>query len=77
MDPKKVRPAQMGEFLRKYVSRKLLAMSEGEIASLITAMPQLGVGFLDGAEALAVFHHFMYDEWVAGSLNAPLARMIN
>ena len=31
VDPKKVRPIQMGEFLRKYVSRRLLALSEGEI----------------------------------------------
>ena len=33
VDPKKVRPIQMGEFLRKYVSRRLLALSEGEIAA--------------------------------------------
>ena len=29
-DPKQVRPIQMGEFLRKHVSRRLLALSEGE-----------------------------------------------
>ena len=33
VDPKKVRPIQMGEFLRKYVSRRLLALSEGETAA--------------------------------------------
>ena len=33
-DPKKARPIQMEEFLRKYVSRRLLALSEGEIAAL-------------------------------------------
>ena len=38
-----VRPIQMAEFLRKYVSRRLLALSEGEIAALITATRQLGV----------------------------------
>ena len=27
-DPKKVPPIQMGEFVRKYVSRRLLALSE-------------------------------------------------
>ena len=30
VDPKRVRPIQMGEFVRKYVSRRLLALSEGE-----------------------------------------------
>ena len=33
VDPKKVRPIQMGEFLAKYVSRRLSALSEGEIAA--------------------------------------------
>ena len=37
VDPKKVWPIQMGEFLRKYVSR-LLALSGGEIAALTAAM---------------------------------------
>ena len=56
VDPKKVRTTQMGEFLRKYVSRRLLSLSKGEIAAIMTAMRQLGVGSLDGAEALAIFH---------------------
>ena len=47
---------QMGEFLQKYVSRRLLALSEGEIAGLMTAVRQLGVGSQGGAEALAIFH---------------------
>ena len=45
-----VRPVQMGEFLRKYVSRRLLALSEGEIAALMTAMRRVGVGSQGGAE---------------------------
>ena len=32
------------DFLRKYVSRRLLALTEGEIAALTTAMRKLGVG---------------------------------
>ena len=55
VDPKTVRPFQMGEFLRKYVSRRLLALSEGEIAALTTAMRQLGVGSQGSAEALTIF----------------------
>ena len=52
VDPKKVRPIQMGEFMREYVSRRLLALSEGDIAALTTAMRQLGVGSQGGgAEA--------------------------
>ena len=53
VDPKKGRPTQIGEFLRKYVSRRLLALREGEIAAPVTAMRQLGVGFQGGAEALS------------------------
>ena len=48
-------------------------MSEGEIAALMTAMRQLGVGSQGGAEALAIFDRLTCDERVAGSLNAPLA----
>ena len=51
VDPKKVQPIQMGKFLRKYVSRRRLAFSEGEIAALTTSMRQLGVGTPGGAEA--------------------------
>ena len=75
VDPKKVRPIQMGEFLRKYVSRRLLALSEGEIAALTTSMRQIGVGTPGGAEALAIFHQLLYDEWMTGSLMGPPARI--
>ena len=37
VDIEKVRPIQMGEVVRKYRSRRLLALSEGEIAALMTA----------------------------------------
>ena len=65
----------MGEFLRKCVSRRLLALSEGESASLMTATRQLGVGSQSGAEALAIFHQLLCDEWAEGSLTEPLARI--
>ena len=67
VDPKKVRPVQMREFLRKYVSRRLLAVG------LTTSMRQIGVGTPGGAEALAIFHQLLYDEWMTGSLMGPLA----
>ena len=75
VDPKKVRPIQMGEILRKYLSRRLLALSEGGIAALTTAMRQIGVGSQGGAEALAIFNQLLYEEKASGSLNEPLARI--
>ena len=69
------RPIHMGEFSRKYVSRRLFALSEGEIAALMTAMRQQGVGSQGGAEALAIFHQLIYDLWSSGSLKATLARI--
>ena len=50
-------------------------LSEGEIAALMTAMRQLGVGFQGGAEALAIFHQLTYHERRACSLTTPLARI--
>ena len=75
VDTQKGRPIQMGEFLRKYVSRRLLALGEGEIAALATAMRQLGVGSQGGAQALAIFHELFHDDWAAGALTEPLARI--
>ena len=49
---------QMEEFVRKYVSRRLLALCEGEIAAF-TALRQRGVGSHGGAKALAIFHQLM------------------
>ena len=51
----------MGKVSANYVSRRLFALSEGEIAA--TAMRQLGVGSQGGAETLAIFHQLIYDEW--------------
>ena len=60
--------------MRNNVSRRLLALSEGETAALTTAMRQLGVGSQGGAEALAIVHRLLYDEWASGSLTELLAR---
>ena len=35
VDPKRVRPIQMGEFFQKDVSRRFPALSEGEIAAML------------------------------------------
>ena len=65
----------MGEFVRKCVSRRLLALSEGEIAAVMTTMRQVGVGSQGGAEALAIFHQLVFDDWATGSVTAPSARI--
>ena len=59
----------MEEFLRNYVSRRLLALNKGEIAALTLAMRQLGVGSHGGAEALAIFHQ------PSTTFGIPLARI--
>ena len=53
----------------------VLALGEGEIAALTTAMRQLGVGSQGGAEALAIFHQLIFDEWTSGTLVTPLVRI--
>ena len=72
-DVKKVRPIQMGEFSRKNVTRRLLALGEGEIVVLTTSMRQIGVGTPGGAEAL-VFHLLLYDEWMTGTAGQNQSR---
>ena len=44
VDSKKVRPIQMGEFVRKHVAGRFQALSGGEIAAPMTAMRQVKVG---------------------------------
>ena len=71
----KVRPIQMGEFIRKYVSRRLNALCESDIEMVMVAMRQLGVRTSGGAETFAIFHQVLYDVWKAGLLLRPLARI--
>lgn len=70
-----VRPIQMGEFLRKFVSRRLQAVSAKDISRVMTAARQLGVGTSGGAESLAIFQQEVYLLWKAGELPRPLARV--
>ena len=60
----------MGEFLRKYVSRRLLALSDREIAVLTTSMRQIGVG-TPGWRG----HLSSAPPGREGSLGGPLARI--
>ena len=63
----------MVEPLPKYVSRRLFVL--GDIAVLMTQIRQFGVGSQGGAEALAISHQLVYDEWASGSLHAPPANV--
>lgn len=44
-----VRPVQVGEFLRRWVSQRLLLLHRGDINQVMHAMRQLGVGMPGGA----------------------------
>ncbi len=73
--PPKVRPIQMGEFLRKWVSKRLHKLNEADISRVMAAMRRLGVGTSGGAEALATLHQLLYEVWRDGDLERPLARI--
>ena len=70
VDPKKVRPVQMGDILRKYDSWHLVR------EKLQPSRHRCGrLGTPGGAEALAIFHQLLCYEWKTGSLMEPLARI--
>ena len=71
----KVRPIQVGEWLRRWVSRRLLTLNKRDIGKVMVAMRQLGVGMSGGAESLAIFHQLLYEIWGEGGLDRPLARV--
>ena len=51
----KVRLIQMGELLRKWVSKRLLKLNGADVGKIMASMRQLGVGVQRGAEAFAIF----------------------
>ena len=65
----------MGEFLRKWVSRRLLVLNSGDVVKVMAAMRQFGNGAAGGSEAIAIFQQSIYDLWKAGELDRPLARI--
>ena len=70
-----VRPIQMGEFLRKWTSRRLLRLNSRDTAKVMAAMRQFGNGATGGTETVAIFHQLVHDLWRAGELERPLARI--
>ena len=69
-----VRLIQVGGFMRKYVSRCLLALNNADTAQTLATMRQLGAATAEGAEALAIIL-LILDAWTDGRLNKTLARV--
>ena len=71
----KVRPIQMGEFLRKWACRRVLQVAKSDLGRVMWTMRQLGVGAPGGAEAPALFHQLLYEAWAGGQLPRTLDRI--
>ena len=70
-----VRPIQIGEFLRRLTSKRLMLLQKADRGRVMYAMRQIGVGTPGGAEALAILHQLLHDIWSAGELPSALARI--
>ena len=65
----------MGEFLREWVSRRLLKLNARDTAKVMAAMRQFGNGAEGGTETMAIFHQLLHESWRAGEMTRPLARI--
>ena len=70
-----VRLIQMGEFLRKWVSKRLLRLHGGDIGKVMTDLRQFGCGMPGGTETMSIFHQLIFDLWKDGAITRPLARV--
>ena len=70
-----VRPIQIGEFLRRFTSKRLLLLQRADSGRLMMAMRQVGVGIPGGAEAMAIFHQALHETWAAHQLPSAVARI--
>ena len=68
-----VRPIQMGEFLRKYVTRRMLAVDKLRIQCSMTNARQWGVGVSGGTEAIIHTHYAIEELFFKGKLPRPIA----
>ena len=68
-----VRPIQMGEFLRKYITRRLQALDKRRIQCSMVNARQWGVGTPGGTEAIVHVHQCIEELYFEGSLPTPLA----
>ena len=68
----KVRPIQMGEFLRKFARKRLLAIDKATIQAATLDMRQMGCGVAGGAEAIIHFRKAIMALWREGKLPGPI-----
>ena len=59
--------------MRKSTAKRLMAANHADIARIMAAMRQIGVGLPGGAEALAIFHKLPFGVWMAGRLPRAVA----
>ena len=70
-----VRPIQAGEFLRRFTSKRLLALDRDDFAAIATSMRQFGAGVPGGAEALIHFQKMVNIVARKGLARVPLCRI--
>jgi hypothetical protein len=68
-----VRPIQMGELLRKTVSKRILAAARGGVDAACLGARQWGVGADGGAEAIVHTHLAIERMFFGGMLDKPIA----
>ena len=57
----KVRPIQMGEFLRKFTCKRLGAVDRSDVAAICASLRQFGCGISGGAEAMIHFRNLVME----------------
>ena len=67
-----VRPIQMGEFLRKFTCRRLLAIDKPELLAATADLRQYGAGVTGGTEAIIHFRKAVRALWRRGKTLTPL-----
>ncbi len=69
----KVRPIQMGEFVRKYMTRHLLLLDRRRLQCSMVSATQWGVGTPGGGDAIIHTHYSLEELFFAGALPRSLA----
>ena len=59
--PKKVRPIQMGEVLRKYIGKRLLEANKSDVDRTMISARQFGCGLQGGAEGIQHFFQLLHE----------------
>ena len=68
-----VRPIQVGEWLRKVITRRILDTDKATTSKKLLQSRQWGIGVTGGAEAIAITHLLIEDLWNLNLLTRPLA----